>query len=733
MELAKNQKGIKSLTIEENVWNQIIDPTKDIIVAYGSNGRGKSTIKDLFQKSNLDKNFELENEPQSNQFNEEFGQSEFLIYDDNFVNKFVYSNDSLNKNHLKLIMKTDQINEIISNKNAINDVISNILSISSSYITKIENIERILDIKVTENPSLAKKRFATTFIDGELPHSYEAINIVNDPNHKAWWFEGLYIYKHNELICCPWCKQPYELMIEEIKDQITGVNNVIQVDTKLFSSKITKKTDLESLIQNNNLSEEVIILINEIIGLINSSIESNKENEIIDKMRLLRTKLEIDKSIFEEITSKVKYIDSVVDEAATDLTNRLGEIVFFSNDEQDLEDLNNKLEYFILNNNSLVTSIKNSNNQLVETIESSENGINLMLENLGMNYKVGINKHTVIKSGLTETDDYVILKSTNGNDVSDRVSSILSYGERSTLAFVIFIQQVKNLSTENTIIIFDDPISSYDIFRRFTTISIISSLRAMLYRKILILTHESDFLISLIGNLNINNSVKALLLNEVSSTEIKLIEIASDYRSEVNLYRGMLIMDNNNIKLSQRVVALRQLHDLYKKMIGRTENMAIYNYICKLIHYRKEDTESWDDTFNQDIIKIFEYFGITYNDDINQIGDENLVFNSIDELCTELLAKDVYEISLEDLCSLRMIAEAVTRNESSNPNKYKKSIKNMWRLPDSAKVKKLYNYKVLLNSICHVDDEEIAWPNINIEDLKAVPRVVISQIISILN
>lgn len=732
MELAKNQKGIKSLTINEDIWNRIIDPTKNIIVAYGSNGRGKSTIKDLFQRSNLEKNFELENEQQSNQINLEFGQSKFLIYDDNFVNKFVYSNDSINKNYLKLIMKTDEINEIISNKNAINAVIKNILSVSSKYISKIENIEKTLDIKVAENPTAAKRRFATTFIDGQLPLSYEEINIVNDPNHKNWWFEGLYIYKHNELGHCPWCKQPYELMEEELKNQINGVNNVVQVDPKLFSSKITKKADLESLIQDNNLNEEIVILINELMELIAHSIESNKETEIIDKMKLLRTKLEIDRLIFEEITSKVKYIDSVVDEAATDLTNRLTELSFFSNSEQDLEELSGELNYFISNNNELVTSIKNSNNQLVETIESSEKDINIMLENLGMNYKVGINKQNVIKSGLTETDDYVVLKSSNGKDVSDRISSILSYGERSTLAFVIFIQQVKNLSTRDTIIIFDDPISSYDIFRRFTTISIISSLREVLYKKILILTHESDFLISLIENLNINNYGKALLLNEVSSTEIELVEISSDYRSEVDLYRGMLIMDNN-LKLSQRVVALRQLHDLYKKLTGRLENMAIYDYICKLIHYRKDEIEHWNDTFNQDIIKLFEYFGITYDEDIKQIGDENLVFNSIDELCAELLAKDIYEIGLEDLCCLRMVSEAITRNESSNPNKYKKSILNMWRLSDSTKVKKLKNYRTLLNSICHVDDEEIAWSNINIEDLKAVPRVIISQIISILN
>ena len=735
MEIARNQKGIKSLIINDQIWNEIIDPSNKLIVAYGSNGRGKSTIKDLFQHNNLTKNFEIEDEDQVNALNSAFGQSNFLIYDEDFVNNFVYSNDGLKKNQLKIILKNSDINEIINNKATINEVIRGILNTSLNYKSKIETIERILDIKAAGSPTLAQKRFSTTFIDGQLPHSYEDIITINDPNHKSWWYEGLFIYKHSELDFCPWCKTPYNSITEEIKNQISSVNQVAQIDSKLFDSKISKKADLTSLIGNYSLSDNSIIIIEQLISLIDFSIESNKEIDIISNMKDLRAKMDNDKSIFEEILSKVKYIDNLLNEDITDLTNKLNKLAFFSSTDPELLELSNKLVDFITNNHQLVENVRISNNRLVESIGSSEGQINKLLENLGLKYRVEINRNSVIRSGLTDSEEYVVLKSLTGRDVSVNISTTLSYGEKSTLAFAIFIQQIRNLSNENTIIIFDDPISSYDIFRRFTTISVLYSLKNIEYKKIVILTHESSFLISIINNLNVNNNdivSKALLLNETASSNIEMVPIDSDYRNEVNLYKSMLDMSNQNINLSQRILALRHLHDLYKLLSGRTNNLSFYNYVCKLVHYRKDEDKHWDNDYIIDLRKIYEYFGIEYNSDIEQMGNEAYVFDKIDQLSLGIVSKDAYDISLEELCSFRMISESIIRNESADLNRFKKVKRTMWFIEDSPKKEELEGYRVLLNSISHIDDEEMAWPNLYVEDLKTVPRVIISQILSIL-
>ena len=39
-------------------------------------------------------------------------------------------------------------------------------------------------------------------------------------------------------------------------------------------------------------------------------------------------------------------------------------------------------------------------------------------------------------------------------------------------------------------------------------------------------------------------------------------------------------------------------------------------------------------------------------------------------------------------------------------------------------MKQLENYRALLNSITHIDDDEISWPTLCLNDFKAIPKVV---------
>ena len=57
MKLAENQKVFKQLNIDDTLWNDIKKDDNKVLIVYGSNGRGKSTIKDLFQKEKLEKKF----------------------------------------------------------------------------------------------------------------------------------------------------------------------------------------------------------------------------------------------------------------------------------------------------------------------------------------------------------------------------------------------------------------------------------------------------------------------------------------------------------------------------------------------------------------------------------------------------------------------------------------------------------------------------------------------------
>lgn len=730
MEYVKNQKGIKSLKMDEKIWNGIKD--NKIIVGYGSNGVGKSTLKELFTKPNLKKNFKLEKENQQNEFFNEFGSYEYLIYDDKFIDSFVFSNDGLKKNQSKIIMNTDEIEMKINEKNHANDIINKILEISNSILSNSITIEKTLDIKSSGNVTSAKKRFATTFVDGTFPYTYNDLFDFHDVNHKSWWYEGLLFYKKHNLDYCPWCKNSTNDFNLEIKKQVDSVNSVSEIDNKLFTDKKTKINNLNNIKENFELNDKVVEKINQIILLIDNSIENNNEEEIIKLMKELRKSFENDITILKEIISKIKYINNIFDIEETDLTNKIGDLQFYSCNSDTINELSRKIDEFINYNKSVIEFIKLSNNELASIISDSEEEINECLKNLGLQYKIKIDKKTIIENGIDNTSSYIILQSLNDIDISESILDTLSYGEKSTLAFAIFIQQVKVHSTENTIIILDDPISSYDIFRRYTTIDLLRTLNNIHYKKIILLTHESNFITSVVSNFKNYSSVKPLLLNETNEGEITITELNCKYDAEVNFYKNILLNPNNIFTISERIIALRQLHDLYKFITGTSSKLSIYNYICKLLHYRKEEEKHWNDNYIEDLKKLFNYFGLNYDSSIEVMKKEETVFKDIETLHKTITMKNVYDIKLEEICCLRVIAEYVVRMESTKSNRFKKKVETMWKIDDSNKLKELEPFRALLNSITHIDDDEIAWPTLRLNDFKAIPKVVINQIINII-
>lgn len=728
MKLAENQKVFKQLNIDDTLWNDIKKDDNKVLIVYGSNGRGKSTIKDLFQKEKLEKKFGCESENQSNTLYNVFGNNKFLVFDEKFVDQFVYFNNSLQQNSMKIIMKTDYINELYNEKSHANDIVNMILDTTNKYLSVIESFNSILNIKSnTGTITTAKKRFATTFIEGNLPYKYDDLFEISDDNHRKWWYEGLLIYKDNKLDSCPWCKTNIDSVNGDLKEQIDSVDNTKRIDAKLFSDKVEKVSNLSTIMNNTLVNEEVKNIISQLISEINVSVDQNVEEKILADMESLYSLLTNDNEIFDEIKAKVKILDNILEIQDIDLINNIAKLKFFSITEE-ISELSNNLDYFIKYNKDIIKGIKDSNKKLYEIIKSDEIDINNIIKSLGLKYYIEIETDPIVSSGINDNEKYMYLKSLNGNDVSQNIGNVLSFGEKSTLAFAIFIEQIRNSTDENTIIIFDDPISSYDIFRRYTSLGIIQTITALQYKKIVILTHESNFLTSIVSNYEHLTNVKCTILTELNESEIEIKELQRQYDSEVNVYKDMLNF-SSNFHISQRIVALRQLHDLYQYITGDGKK-ELYDYICKLVHFRKDDNTCWDQIMVTQINELFNYFAINYDSQIENIQDEQLVFSDMELLLNEITSKDIYDITLEDLVSLRMISEVAVRNESNDINKYK--TKKLWSVKSSSKKERLQNFNVLLNSITHVDNDEITWPILCVNDLKSIPKYVISQIIDIL-
>ncbi len=72
------------------------------------------------------------------------------------------------------------------------------------------------------------------------------------------------------------------------------------------------------------------------------------------------------------------------------------------------------------------------------------------------------------------------------------LSNTLSSGDRSTLAFAFFLAKLENANLENTILVFDDPITSLDFFRKQQTSKKIIGLAAKAVQ-VIVLTHSIEF------------------------------------------------------------------------------------------------------------------------------------------------------------------------------------------------------------------------------------------------
>ena len=732
MIIAKNQKGLKKLEISDDVKNKVMDVNNKIILLYGSNGRGKSTIKDLLLNENLPKNFEMQDDEQINNIYNIFNNDELLIFDDKFVNKFIYLNDSLQKNQSKIIINTDDIQNQINNINNARNLTVQIISEIDQMNVDFDEIEKAFDVLTTGNISVAKRRFATTFIQGRLPLLYTDIFDLNNEQHKNWWFQGLFLYKSLNINYCPWCKNTVDSINDEVKQQIAGVESVSQIQDKLFSDKESKKEKMSRLLENNLISNAIKESIRRIISLINDSIEKNQENEIIDLMKQVREKYDHDRVLIDKTINELKKFNDIADIDEVDLENKLSLLEFFDYNSDSIQNISTKIDNIMQTIVNVKQAIIESNNQLISMIGDKEHSINRILERLGLNYKIEVNKREIVKNGINENSEYIFLKSKNDIDVTNNITSTLSYGEKNTLAFALFIQSILGSNNNDKIIIIDDPISSYDIFRKYTSVDILRSIGEATFKKIFILTHELDFISSIKNGFRGYLGITPLLLVETNDSEIEVKDLEDNYFPEIDLYKNVLQNQTGNYSIVQRVIAFRQLYELYKYINKLTTNMPVYNYICKLIHYRKDDSTIWNTSYINDIKKIFLYFGLTYDTSFEIIQNDNAIFVEIENLYNTITLKNAYELCIEELCCLRTVSEYAIRTESANPNRFKKSMQSMWNINDSRKKNKLEEFKTLLNAIMHSDDDEICWAKLSLNEYKAIPKYVIQQVIDII-
>jgi ABC-type Mn2+/Zn2+ transport system ATPase subunit len=464
-------------------------------IKYGPNGLGKSTIAKAIVSQILNDGSLQELTPFKHR-----GQSgapspsvkgvdslnSALVFDETYVNQFVFQQDEVVRNSFNIFIKTPEYEATMSE-------IETLLSGIRKSFDDNANIDQILkDLRELRDA------FGTPTKGGAIPKSSKIIkafgagnNIENVPEKLkpyeaflksadpakwiGWQIKGKEFLSLAEV--CPYCSVSFEeqtqkqtvLSVAEEYD-VTAVNHlnnlkaVIERLGKYFSDSC--RENLEKITGSQvklspegeqflaQLQASLDLLIKRIEGLRSISFFSLREVDVIDeKIGELRIDLALmDKLNSEDTRSVVDPINAQLD----DLAKEVGE---------------------------LKGCINKHKARIEKAIEENQKSINDFLKSAGYKYSVTITP---------EEDSYKMkLVHEDLNVHIEMASKHLSYGEKNAFALVLFMHQVNREKPD--LVVLDDPISSFDKNKKFAILNELFRGKATLRDcTTLMLTHDIE-------------------------------------------------------------------------------------------------------------------------------------------------------------------------------------------------------------------------------------------------
>lgn len=567
-----------NITIEENKLN----------ILYGINGIGKSTIaRSIYYSIHEPEKLELL-KPFSTLNDSKIKPSivfdvpphKVLIYNDDYIKQYLFiSSDEILKNSFQLFIAPTDLEEQKQYINSQLDLINKLLS-QNKYLGQlnslVQQLEPLFTFKKNSDTELTpKSKIKQLFDDGNkirnIPiNLIKFQNYIDDTQAIGWidWHTKGHPYintKEN----CPFCAKI--LNDQEHKDN-SEVDNLfpkstIEVYKKIeasFSqnSELFSKTTYEEFekiikstskidIRNQN---KLIGLYNEAIKLISKISYSNKYTYDIFK--------DID-NIGMELESRKIDLSSLIFIDSTNLINAFieynGEIDACIKKAEDL-----KIKINILN-----SSIRRTSRENIEDI-------NKFLEISGIDYKIQLSSNK---------EKILIVPSVS--EVAINVSDHLSYGEKNALALALFAFGAK--TEENTLIILDDPISSYDNNKKYAIVHYLFTGKKHLRNKTtLLLTHDLEPIINLykIETRSIPPYVSAKFIDNNYGNVFEQNIKSEDIQSIIDVTLNMI--NNPDLSIINRLIHLRR----YLELI--VNDRLAYNMLSSL--FKGDETPSFKDT-----------------------------------------------------------------------------------------------------------------------------------------
>lgn len=554
-------------------------------IKFGINGTGKSTLsRAIHLKCTDEKKLNtllpfkyLENNPENITPSVEGIENieTVSVFNESYIDQFIFKQDELIQNSFEIFIKDDAYNKKL-------EEIEKIISDIKEAFTKNSEIDQVISDLTELSACFGKSKSgysaASPLAKGlgkgnkieNVPEGLESYSEYLKSDKNTLWIKWQitgndFIELSNK---CPYCTSSTENKKEEIQrvskeydaksiEHLTKVLGIVERLGQYFSDQA--KTNIIAITKNKTgLSQEEITYLKQI----KEQIDTLREKMITLKGITFFT--------FEDVDKVIEKIES--------LRINLDLLPLLNSEEtsQLIAEINNSLDRVLGKAGQLQGQINMQKAAIRKTIEERKSEINNFLKYAGYKYSVEIEGDAQeYKLKLLHHD---MKKTVSGGDQH------LSYGEKNAFSLVLFMYEC--LSANPSLIVLDDPISSFDKNKKYALLEMLfrgsKSLRG---KTVLMLTHDLEPIIDMVKNLShiFQPTPKAYFLS-YNAGQIDEIEIK---KSDVLSFSQLC---EENIRTNDEpVIKLIYLRRLYETINDKGKE---YQLISNLLHKRETPIDS---------------------------------------------------------------------------------------------------------------------------------------------
>jgi energy-coupling factor transporter ATP-binding protein EcfA2 len=554
-------------------------------IKFGPNGTGKTTIAKALQLSLAEDDSDLselmpfkyrELNPDNKQ-PQVIGTDNIgtvMCFNEDYVNQFTFKSDELISNSFDIFIRSDAYKAVEQEISSLMTTIKQTFTSNPELETLLSNLKELGGAFKLTKTGVSKSSPGMKGLSGgnkleHIPPNLEPykpfIQSSNSVNWIDWQTKG---HKQFSSLSdsCPFCSldssdkkdQIEQVSLEYDRNVIKNLIKIISIIEKLgeyFSEDARNKLAIICTLENGMESEHEAFIVN---------VKKQIDN-FIEKLEHLKTLSASHFKSGEEVKEKLpsyKLDLKFFGELNSDKTKEA------------LASINSSIDELSKKAGLLQGKISVQRIEMQRLIEKHQNDINGFLAYAGYRYKVEIAGN--------EGQSQLKLLHVDYNQHLSGGNQHLSFGERNAFAIVLFMYEC--LSKKPSLIILDDPISSFDKNKKFAILEMLfrrDSNSCLKGKTVLMLTHDVEPIIDTLKSVRkqFNNQVKAsyLRLSNGQITEKAINQF--DIKTFAQICISMINAESTNAII--RLIYLRRYHEVLD------DNGDAYQVLSNLFHKRE--------------------------------------------------------------------------------------------------------------------------------------------------